>query len=1071
MGLNTSSTTATMLYQLNPIKAEVTEKMNADFELRFSVLSSHQLEKYDLISAKTPRGYQLFRIASIDANGKTADVIARHVFFDLASNFSLGFKAAGVVPTTMITRFVESLVEPNIFTFKTEIATGQTNSYNPEEAPAMEVFLNGERSVVGILGVELLRDNYTVTLKKRIGIDKHYILHPKRNIIDLKKVSGADDVCTKIILRGGTEEKPLSATITSPIADKYPRVFVRKYENNDEEINSVEKLINWGKLKFTTEQIDVPKVSFEFEIIDEAIDVDIGDTVLVRVKELGIDVRSKCTGYEYSPLDDRYTKLYFGEQTSVSTAIGNIVTGIVKPAVDNTTDNLQGQIDAANKEIEKEAEALKGEIEDARLKAEADVAAAGQALRDGMKGEIADFENDFYLAGKAVATLERVQNELGVTLEGVETTLDDNSTRIGALTTNYETVNNTVSSHSTTLGSLTTWKNGADQRMSTIEQTASSITSTVTANVTANNYVAMIATGNPLKLDVAFDVGLNGISPYNNLGNKQVTVVREARETTSPTTGLYQLRISTIGSATPGLGGFVHMITSRPSAVFVQHLIAKIPIGYTLNAASNDYGTGGRTYFVGSAEGTGHFETYYIVRECGETGVFSTTGHVYLTAKDNYPKTVEWVVSYASIIDVTNSQLVQTITEYGSKITQTANKISLLVTDGSNASGIALTPNALTAIASQINLTGNVFFKSLLDSGLTQINGGMIKTNTIKASTLLLDKSLVVDGTIKANHITSVEAEIYQLFSKIIKADYIEANHVKINKAFIDKLVTNTLFVETLKAQKAFITVLQSVSINASQITTGILKGGSLSWDLTKSYLSFSAASNAMVYSRSGNSAGIKFGDMYSSVLGKNVPTVSLFTTDSRGTAFHTGIDLLAAEQQINLRGDRISFYDAQQFKDHGIHIFPTSSKFGIYPWTANTGNVGWLNTSGYAESPMSPFAHVSAMYLLYTQGVIKRSSAGIKYITNTIDTAWALNAVNNTPVKRYFYKDSNYQDVYKSKAGIIIDDIRPEPDLAKLLLTYEDGMEFLDADNVTYLLWSAVQQLSKEVLELRELI
>ncbi|MGL5548697.1 MAG: hypothetical protein ACRDD4_03205, partial [Culicoidibacterales bacterium] len=75
-----------------------------------------------------------------------------------------------------------------------------------------------------------------------------------------------------------------------------------------------------------------------------------------------------------------------------------------------------------------------------------------------------------------------------------------------------------------------------------------------------------------------------------------------------------------------------------------------------------------------------------------------------------------------------------------SEIKQTSDKISMVVSNGSTASAVQLTPNALTAIAKDINLKGNVQFDSLVegDGTNTQILGGKIKTNSISANKLIV---------------------------------------------------------------------------------------------------------------------------------------------------------------------------------------------------------------------------------------------------------------------------------------------------------------------------------------------
>lgn len=84
-----------------------------------------------------------------------------------------------------------------------------------------------------------------------------------------------------------------------------------------------------------------------------------------------------------------------------------------------------------------------------------------------------------------------------------------------------------------------------------------------------------------------------------------------------------------------------------------------------------------------------------------------------------------------------------TVSTHTSEIKQTSDKISMVVSNGSTASAVQLTPNALTAIAKDINLKGNVQFDSLVegDGTNTQILGGKIKTNSISANKLIVGNS------------------------------------------------------------------------------------------------------------------------------------------------------------------------------------------------------------------------------------------------------------------------------------------------------------------------------------------
>lgn len=140
---------------------------------------------------------------------------------------------------------------------------------------------------------------------------------------------------------------------------------------------------------------------------------------------------------------------------------------------------------------------------------------------------------------------------------------------------------------------------------------------------------------------VLYDVTTAGV--YNNADNGNVTHSIE--------NGMLKITVS--GEAAPGLGGFVQYTSSAPYKVFYHTIVAKVPVGYKLEHASNAIGDGAHFEWMTSNSGTGEFETYVYRTTCGSTGTFNDFGYVYLYADDyttvSYP--VEWYVSYANITE------------------------------------------------------------------------------------------------------------------------------------------------------------------------------------------------------------------------------------------------------------------------------------------------------------------------------------------------------------------------------------------------------------------------------------
>ena len=191
------------------------------------------------------------------------------------------------------------------------------------------------------------------------------------------------------------------------------------------------------------------------------------------------------------------------------------------------------------------------------------------------------------------------------------------------------------------------------------------------------------AQGKMLYKDPMFADGTNSIKIYNNTGNFNVTGTRQAKSSDNPMTGTnYEIKISNIGSADPGLGGFYFSNDTRANAIFVYRIIAKIPTGYYIGYASNSAGGVYEGTWVTSTHGTGTYKEYIYIFQCGASGTFLTTGFFYISgAVGTASSPVNWYLAYATCFDMTQtSDLISAekrITEAETDIEKNASDILL----------------------------------------------------------------------------------------------------------------------------------------------------------------------------------------------------------------------------------------------------------------------------------------------------------------------------------------------------------------------------------------------------------
>lgn len=165
-----------------------------------------------------------------------------------------------------------------------------------------------------------------------------------------------------------------------------------------------------------------------------------------------------------------------------------------------------------------------------------------------------------------------------------------------------------------------------------------------------------LKTGYPMTADPEFASGNGLVSLYNNAGNGATVIERISDSSAANTTG-YVMRIRNTGAASPGLGGFHSSIKSRANAVFVQIFRAKIPTGHSVVQASNSMGSSYGDVWITDTAGTGKWEWYGRIIYCGESGSFSSGGHVYLNGNAGTSSSpLYWYVSYCQVYDLTKGR-------------------------------------------------------------------------------------------------------------------------------------------------------------------------------------------------------------------------------------------------------------------------------------------------------------------------------------------------------------------------------------------------------------------------------
>lgn len=526
--------------------------------------------------------------------------------------------------------------------------------------------------------------------------------------------------------------------VDSPLINNYAHPYVKyidysdKFEND--EVPTKMKLNNLAKKEYTINKVDIPKCNYKIEFIPlskcagyEGLEdrINLCDVVTVKDSRYNIDTQAKVIKVTYNVLRDRYESMELGEpKTTLGDVIGGTGNGPMQgppgppgpqgpagadgsigdfpeslPSVPQITAKVYG---FANIEIswtfenkvyysyELYASKTKGFVPNTfnlifsgqastyLYQAEPNETWYFRACALNTHGQRTEFSEEVEVSTVKISDLSNYVESaaIGDALIG-ELNLDRGW--YGELRGNYidaKQMSVTDGNGKRTLD-IDSFGNVNLDVASLKIQSSSVATANELNNVEA--VAKAMQDGKILHPDTTFKESYNGFSIYNNALNDSVTIERIPKPYDCPTTSTHCIKIKHTGQGGPGHGGFCQLIDSRPNAVFIQKIIAKLPPGRRLMLAHNPLGDGATDRWLTSSIGTGNWEEYIREIRCGSTGTFSTGGHIYVSdgTTPSHSNPLEWHVASCTVVDITDaddrvSNLTGRIKEAEQKITPEA---------------------------------------------------------------------------------------------------------------------------------------------------------------------------------------------------------------------------------------------------------------------------------------------------------------------------------------------------------------------------------------------------------------
>ena len=375
--------------------AIIKESMNGDFVLTVKYPISDtgiykQIKEDMLIKCPTPvLGPQLFRIKKPVENNDQLEITAYHITDDIMQRSVKPVQVANQTCSIALSQMVQNAkTDLGNFSFTSDIQDRRT--FNMTETENIySVLLDGKHSIVGTWEGELVRDNFSLTVKKNRGENRGVVITTHKNLKSYQRSKNSQNVITRIHARStfkpedSEHETTIKVTVDSPLINSYPYINEKEYENNN--LKTVEDLKKWAQAKFTNEGIDKVSDSIKLEAyeLDGQI-VHLGDTVNLKSLKHNVDIFKKAVAYEYDGLKEEYISLEFDDKagfggSGVSNGLSDVTNAILgatysaqEIAIGRATRNaalaFEHQSNQLKKEVEDGIELIKAKTEENKKK-------------------------------------------------------------------------------------------------------------------------------------------------------------------------------------------------------------------------------------------------------------------------------------------------------------------------------------------------------------------------------------------------------------------------------------------------------------------------------------------------------------------------------------------------------------------------------------------------------------------------------------------------------------------------------------------------------------------------------
>ncbi len=345
---------------LQPLKAVIYKEDNGDYylDLEVSIKDAEWIVNDNIIRADVPAawgGAQNFRVYNPYKKKDRITCRCKHVYFDAGKYLIPDSYVVDKNCNDALDHLNTGCETPTPFTTFSNIP--KIGSYRC----VRKSFLEAISEVINRWGGHLVRDNYSISVKKSIGADNGVVVAYGKNITDITAEEDWSSVTTKLMPVGKDglllPEIYLYADVT--YSTPYTRAVTFSQDLEKDEGESDEdytgRLITDLRTQAQAflDENQYPKINYSVKADISKI-TDVGDTIEVKHEPLGINVITHVISVKWDCIQERFTEVNFGNfANKLSNLIGSVsqessdkvITGITDTVIPQVQDKLNTAYD------------------------------------------------------------------------------------------------------------------------------------------------------------------------------------------------------------------------------------------------------------------------------------------------------------------------------------------------------------------------------------------------------------------------------------------------------------------------------------------------------------------------------------------------------------------------------------------------------------------------------------------------------------------------------------------------------------------------------------------------------